>query len=484
MRERDTNGLRSEIEAIVGPNQVLAERDELLAYECDGLTFHRAAPDLVVFPRSTGEVSRLLELALRHGIPFVARGSGTGLSGGAIASRGGIVVETSRMKAIGDVDCEDRSVVVQPGAINLEVSRRAAPAGFFYAPDPSSQVACTIGGNVAENSGGPHCLKYGTTVNHVLELEAVLTGGAVVRFGSAAADPPGYDLCGVFVGSEGTFGITTEIRLRLMRASPAVRTLLAAYPEIGPATEAVSAIVAAGIVPVAVEMMDHSIIQAIENSHYRAGYPLAAGAVLLVEIEGIEAALDAREAEIRSICSEKGSTEIRVARDAGERAALWAGRKGAFGAVGRLSPNMYLSDTVVPRNRLPEVLARVGEISRKYGIRVANVFHAGDGNLHPILLYDEKDPEQTSRMLAACREIVEVSLEAGGSLSGEHGIGLDKRDYMDRQFSEPDLEAMLRVKRAFDPRALCNPEKVIPQRIGCGEARRWDPKRLPEGVWV
>jgi glycolate oxidase subunit GlcD len=473
-----------ELEEIVGTSQVLNHPEELLAYECDGLTFHRSMPDLVVLPESTEQVSRLLKLARRYDMPFIARGSGTGLSGGATPVRGGMIIGTSRMKEIVDIDQDNSAAVVQPGVINLEVSRRVAPHGFFYAPDPSSQVACTLGGNVAENSGGPHCLKYGTTVNHILELTVVLANGDAMRLGSAAADPPGYDLCGVFVGSEGTFGIATEIRLRLVRISPATRTLLAAYQEVMPAIQTVTDIVAAGIVPVALEMMDRAIIQAVEDSSYRAGYPRDAGAVLLIELDGLQAALNVREDQIRELCRNNGCTEIRVARDEKERAALWAGRKGAFGACGRLSPNMYLTDTVVPRNRLPEVLASVYAIGQKHGIRMANVFHAGDGNLHPILLYDEKNEEETGRMLAACAEITEACVAVGGCLSGEHGIGLDKRDLMDRQFSEPDLEAMLKVKRAFDPEGLCNPEKVLPQRPGCGEAGRWNPQRLPEGVWV
>lgn len=478
------SGIWRELEEIVGSDQILNRPEELLAYECDGLTFHRSTPDVVVLPASTEQVSRLLKLARRYDMPFIARGSGTGLSGGATPVRGGMIIGTSRMKQILNVDPDNRAAVVQPGVINMEVSRRVAPDGFFYAPDPSSQVACTLGGNVAENSGGPHCLKYGTTVNHILELTVVLGNGDIVRLGGPAADAPGYDLCGVFVGSEGTFGIATEIRLRLLRLTRATRTLLAAYSEVIPAIQTVTDIVAAGIVPVALEMMDHAIIQAVEDSSYRAGYPRDADAVLLIELDGLEAGLSVREEQIRQICRANGCTEIRVASDEKERAALWAGRKGAFGACGRLSPNMYLTDTVVPRNRLAEVLSSVYAIAQKHGIAMANVFHAGDGNLHPILLYDEKNLEQTGRMLAACSEITEACVAVGGCLSGEHGIGLDKRDLMDRQFSESDLEAMLKVKRAFDPEGSCNPEKVLPQRLGCGESGRWDPKRLPEGVWV
>jgi glycolate oxidase subunit GlcD len=474
-----------EIRSVLGEGGLLSDPDELLAYECDGLTFHRAAPDVVAFPRSTEQVAALVALARRHGLPVVARGSGTGLSGGAVAVRGGIVLETSRMRAIHPVESADRSVVVEPGVINVEVSRRVAAADLFYAPDPSSQTACTIGGNVAENSGGPHCLKYGTTVNHVRSLVVVLPDATALELGSAAEDPPGYDVCGLFVGSEGTLGIATEIRLRLMRVPAATRTLLAAFPEVTPATEAVSAIVAAGIVPVALEMMDRAIIQAIEDSHYRAGYPRAAGAVLLVELEGVPAGLDALEGRVRELCAGRGCSEFRAARDAAERAALWAGRKGAFGACGRLKPNMYLSDTVVPRNKLAEVLEEVYRIAVRRGIPIANVFHAGDGNLHPILLYDQADAEETARMLSACRDIVEVSIAAGGSLSGEHGIGFDKREYMSLQFGPADLDAMLRVKRAFDPDGICNPEKIIPERRGCGErGGLGGGAGLPEGVWV
>jgi len=473
-----------EIGAIVGGGNVLSDPDELLAYECDGLTFHRARPHFVVFPETTEQVSKLLELASRCEMPYIARGSGTGLSGGALALNGGLIIQLSRMNRILEIDTANRIAVVQPGVINLEVSRSVSQFGFFYAPDPSSQVACTIGGNIAENSGGPHCLKYGTTVNHTAALEVVLAGGVIVDLGSIMADAPGYDLCGVFVGSEGTFGIATKIALKLSRQCPTTRTLLAAFPEVQPATQTVSDIVAAGMVPVALEMMDRAIIQAIEDSHYRAGYPRDAGAVLLIELEGVAAGLDRLEEKIREICRHRGSTEVRVARDAAERAALWAGRKGAFGACGRLSPNMYLSDTVVPRNKLPEVLDRVYDIAARQKIRIANVFHAGDGNLHPILLYDEKDADETRRMQAACEEIIEASLAAGGSLSGEHGIGFDKREYMERQFHPRDLEAMYRLKRAFDSQGLCNPEKIIPQRIACFRGGRWDPKRLPAGVWV
>ena len=316
-----------ELDEIVGASQVLNRPEELLAYECDGLTFHRSMPDLVVLPDSTEQVSRLLKLARRYDMPFIARGSGTGLSGGATAVRGGMIIGTSRMKEIVDIDQDNRAAVVQPGVINLEVSRRVAPHGFFYAPDPSSQVACTLGGNVAENSGGPHCLKYGTTVNHILELTVVLGNGDAMRLGSAAADPPGYDLCGVFVGSEGTFGIATEIRLRLVRVTPATCTLLAAYQEVMPAIQTVTDIVAAGIVPVALEMMDRAIIQAVEDSNYRAGYPRDAGAVLLIELDGLDAGLSVREEQIRELCRNNGCTEIRVARDETERAALWRGAK-------------------------------------------------------------------------------------------------------------------------------------------------------------
>jgi len=473
-----------EVEALLGADALLSDRDELLAYECDGLTFHRAVPDLVVFPRSTEDVGALVQLARRHDLPVVPRGSGTGLSGGAVPVRGGMVIETSRMRVIDAADADNRALTVQPGVINAEISRRVAPAGLFYAPDPSSQTACTIGGNVAENSGGPHCLKYGTTVNHVRGVTAVLADGAAIELGGVAEDTPGYDLCGVFVGSEGTLGMATEIRLRLMRAPASVRTLLAAFPEVTPATEAVSAIVAAGIVPVALEMMDRAIIEAVEDSHYRAGYPRGAGAVLLVELEGVAPGLDAIEGRVRQLCAARGCTEFRAAQSAAERAALWAGRKGAFGACGRLSPNMYLSDTVVPRNRLAGVLDEVYRIAERRGIRIVNVFHAGDGNLHPILLYDQADADETARMLAACRDIVEASLAAGGSLSGEHGIGFDKREFMRLQFDPPDLAAMLRVKRAFDPDSLFNPDKVLPERRGCSEGGAAARARLPEGMWV
>jgi len=456
--------LLQDIKEILTPDQVLTDRDVLLAYECDGLTFHRLPPDLVVLPSSTEQVSRLLELASRHATAVVARGAGTGLSGGALAVRGGMIVETSRMKQIISIDDRNRTALVQPGVVNTEVTKAVGAMGFFFAPDPSSQIVCTIGGNVAENSGGPHCLKYGTTVNHIQEIEAVLGSGEVVHLGSPVADSPGYDLCGVFIGSEGTLGIATKIRLNLMRNSPAIRTMLAAYPDVESATRSVSEIVAAGIIPVALEMMDQAIIQAVEDSNLRAGYPRDAGAVLLIELDGLESALSVQEVRIGEICKANGCNDLRVAHNPAERAALWAGRKGAFGACGRLSPNMFLSDTVVPRNRLPEILVKVYEIAAAHGIRVANVFHAGDGNLHPILLYDAKDPDETSRTLEACRRIMKACVEVGGCLSGEHGIGLDKRDYMGIQYSEQDLWAMAKVKRAFDPGGLCNPDKLLPER--------------------
>ena len=483
--EPEPNGsLLRALEEIVGADRMLNHPDELLAYECDGLTFHRSLPHLVVIVDSSDEISRLIKLARKYQFPFLARGAGTGLSGGATAVEGGMVIETSRMRSIGPVDRENRFAVVEPGVVNAEVTRNVSRKGFFYAPDPSSQVACTLGGNVAENSGGPHCLKYGTTVNHILALSIILSSGETLRLGTPAPDCPGYDLCGLFVGSEGTFGIATEIWIRLIPMTPAVRTLMVAFPDVDSAIESVSDVVARGIIPVALEMMDQTIIQAIEDSHYHAGYPRDAEAILLIELDGVDAGLDVREQQIREICGARNCSEIRAARDPSERNDLWAGRKGAFGACGRLSPNMYLSDTVVPRNRLPQVLRRVYEIAQKQRIRVANVFHAGDGNLHPILLYDEKDEDETERMLTACREIVEESVRAGGCLSGEHGIGLDKKEFMQQQFSQQDLEVMLKVKRAFDPYGLCNPQKILPHRPTCGERARWDPDSLPAGVWI
>ena len=435
-------------------------------YECDGHTLDKAPPDVVVFPTCTQQVVDIVKLANRHDVPFVARGAGTGLSGGALALEGGIVIEMCRMNKILEVDYGNQRAVVQPGLVNLHLSLAVSDGGFYYAPDPSSQGSCTIGGNVAENSGGPHTLKYGVTTNHVLGLEVVLPDGELVHFGGAVLDTPGYDLTGLFVGSEGTFGIVTSVTVRIMRKPQAVKTLLAFFDTVEAASNAVSGIIGAGIIPAAIEMMDNLAIQAVEAA-IRAGLPLDAGALLLIELDGIDDGMEADAQRIADICEQNDCQNVRVAQDDAERALLWKGRKEAFGAIGRLTPNYYTHDGVIPRTRLPEALTRLQIISHRYGLRIANVFHAGDGNLHPLVLYDERDEEEVERVHKAGHDILQTCVDLGGVLSGEHGIGLEKKNCMPWLFSEADLDVMRRVRQVFNPRELCNPNKVIPLRGRC-----------------
>ncbi|MDT4955452.1 MAG: hypothetical protein QOJ02_3590 [Acidobacteriota bacterium] len=459
------------LRAAVGRGAVLTEPDELLVYECDGLPQHKRRPRAVVFPASTEEVASVLRLLAQGGVPFSPRGAGTGLSGGALALNSGVVIELARMRRLLKIDQENRLAVVQTGMVNAQLSRAAAPYSLHYVPDPSSQASCTIGGNLAENAGGIHCLKYGMTVDHVLAARVVLAGGEIVDLGSASAGWTGYDLLGVFVGSEGTFGIATEATLKLVPLPSAVRTLLAVFTDIDDASRAVSAIIAAGLVPAALEMMDGAIIRAVEASVFAAGIPLDAEAALLVELDGLEVGLDEEAQRAESICREHGAREVKRASDEQERKRLWAARKGAFGAMGRISPDTMLQDAVVPRSRLPEVLAATYRIGAKYGLRVANVFHAGDGNLHPFLCFDARQPEEVLRVKEAGRELMETCVRAGGSITGEHGVGLDKSDYLPLIFSADDMDTMLRVRAAFDPTGLCNPGKIIPTSRSCGEGR-------------
>jgi glycolate oxidase subunit GlcD len=465
------NNLILDLNAVVGRENVLSQPDELLVYECDGLPQHKHRPRAVVFPSSTEETAGVMRVLAKAGVPFTPRGAGTGLSGGALALNEGVVVELARMRKILKLDTANRLAVVQPGVVNLQVSRAAAPFGLYYVPDPSSQPTCTIGGNIAESAGGIHCLKYGTTTDHVLGCRVVLAGGEIVDLGGAGTEFEGYDLLGTFIGSEGTFGIATEATLRLVQIPPAVRTLLAEFAEVSDASHAVSAIIAAGVMPAALEMMDHEIIRAIEASVFAAGLPPDAGAALLIELDGIEAGLDDETERVRSICLEYRATNCRRARDEPERKKLWAARKGAFGAIGRISPDSMIQDAVVPRSRLPEVLASAYQIASKYQLRIANVFHAGDGNLHPLICFDSRFPEEVRRVKEAGRELMEVCVRAGGTITGEHGVGLDKRELLPLVFSEDDMDAMLRVRAAFDPDGLCNPGKIIPVLRGCGEAR-------------
>jgi glycolate oxidase len=457
--------LEGKLTALLGRDGVIVEPEQLKTYECDGLTGHRATPALVALPRSTEEVQAVVRACAERGVPFVARGAGTGLSGGATPVADGVVVSLARLNRVLEVDLGRGRIVVQPGVTNLQVSEAVAADGFYYAPDPSSQQVCTIGGNVAENSGGAHCLKYGFTVNHVLEAVVVLPDGEAVRL---AADDSGPGLLGVFVGSEGTLGIATEVTLRVLRRPEAVVTLLAAFGSTDEAGQAVSGVVAARILPSAMEMMDRLTIEAAEAAVH-AGYPEGAGAILIVELDGPPEQVEDDLAAVERVCRECGAGEIRVAADDAERALLWRGRKSAFAAMGRVAANYYVQDGVVPRTRLPEVLRRIADLEREHGLRVGNVFHAGDGNLHPLVLYDERVPGQTELAQRVAEAILEACVDAGGSLTGEHGIGLDKACSMPLLFSQDDLEAMRRLRRAFDAQDLANPGKIFPTPRLCGE---------------
>jgi glycolate oxidase len=456
------------LHAALGAAHVITEPEQLRVYECDGLTGHRAVPELVVLPGSTEDVQMVLRACHRERVPFVARGAGTGLSGGATPVAGGVVVSLARMNRILEVDLESQRVVVEPGVANLDVTRAVAAHGFFYAPDPSSQQVCTIGGNVAENAGGAHCLKYGFTTHHVTGLTFVLPDGEIVELGGKALDPDGPDLLGVIVGSEGTLGIATRITLRLVRTPQSVRTLLAGFHTMDAAGAAVSEIIVAGVMPSAIEMMDRLTIEAAEHA-VAPGYPAGAGAVLLVELDGVVEQVEDDAAEIERICLECDAFELRVATSGADRALLWKGRKSAFAAMGRIATDYYVQDGVVPRTRLPEVLRQIEELSERHGLRVGNVFHAGDGNLHPLVLYDSGADGETERARELAEAILDACLDAGGSLTGEHGVGMDKACSMPRMFSERDLRAFERLRRAFDPLGICNPGKVIPTPRLCGE---------------
>jgi glycolate oxidase len=461
--------LRRELETLLGKGAVLSEPDELLVYESDGLVLFRALADFVVFPTSTAEVSAVVKLANREGLPFVARGAGTGLSGGCLPAEGGLVISLMRMNRVLEVDYENQIAVVEPGLVNLHLSWAVGPKGFYYAPDPSSQQACTVGGNIANNSGGPHTLKYGVTVNHVLGLEVVLPDGEIMWLGGRTREAQGYDVAGLFVGSEGTFGIATKIVVRILKQPQAVKTVLAVFDSIEQASEAVSAVIARGLVPAAMEMIDQLTIGAVEDA-FGCGYPRDAAAALLIELDGLRHGMEAQAERVIAACRECGAREVRAARDEEERQLLWKGRKSAFGAYGHISPAYMVMDGVIPRTRLPEVLRRVNEIAAAHGLRVGNVFHAGDGNLHPNILYDPRNPGEEARVVEAGGEILKVCADVGGSISGEHGIGLEKVDYMSLIFSEADLDFMRRLRDAFNPRNLCNPGKIFPSRKACGES--------------
>ncbi len=456
----DKQDFLEQLGVIVGRENLFSHPEDLLVYEYDG-SVDRAMPEAVVLPSSTEQVSRVLALAFREGVPVAGRGSGTGLSGGAIAPPGGIQVVFTRMNQILGIDPENLTATVEPGVINLDLDTQARKLGIRYAPDPSSQKACSLGGNIAENAGGPHCLAYGTTTNHVVSLEVVLEDGAIVQLGGAAREVPGYDLRGVFVGSEGTFGMATKITVRLLPLPEMVKTFLGIFPDIESACSAVSAIIGRGIVPAALEMIDSTTIRAVQ-SVIDAGYPNDAGAVLLVELEGLTEEVEEVSEEVQASLWETGAADVRVAEESPEREKLWLGRKTAFGAFGALFPNYYLVDGVVPRTRLADVLRLVGEVSHRYGITIANVFHAGDGNLHPCMLFDEREPGILPKVMAAAAELMEYCAEVGGTLSGEHGIGLEKKEFMPLVFTEEDMAAMCLARDAFAPENRLNPGKIFP----------------------
>jgi glycolate oxidase len=462
------SSLAARLRTELGAEKVIDDRQELRTYECDGLAHYKVVPGLVVLAETTADVAATVRACTEAGVPFVARGSGTGLSGGALPHADGVLVVTSRMRRILEVDRDGQRAVVEPGVINLQVTKAAAPAGYYYAPDPSSQQVCSIGGNVAENSGGAHCLKYGFTTNHVLGVEFVEPSGEVVELGGKAPDPPGYDLLGAIVGSEGTLGIATRVTVRLTRAPECVQTLLAGFDGTDAAGQAVSAIIAAGVIPAAVEMMDALAIEAAEAAVH-CGYPQGAGAVLVVELDGPSSEVDAQFAQVRELCEKAGAFEIRIAADDVERALFWKGRKSAFAAVGRISPDYIVQDGVIPRTALPEVLRAIADLSADSGVRVANVFHAGDGNLHPLVLFDGSVDGEAERAEEVSGAILDLCLEHGGSITGEHGVGSDKAKHMPRMFSAEDLDTMQLVRCAFDPAGLSNPGKVFPTPRLCGE---------------
>jgi glycolate oxidase len=478
-----TRKLVDELRAIVGKEGLITSDEGRLVYECDMHTFYKGMPDAVVLPATTDQVQAIVRLCRRDGIPIVPRGSGTGLIGGAMASRGGVMVGLNRMNAILELDPPNRCATVQPGLINLWLTNAVRERGWFFAPDPSSQMVSSIGGNVSTNAGGPHCLKYGITTNHVLGLELVTGSGELVKLGGVVADRPGYDLVGAAVGAEGTFGLVTAVTVRLLHAPEAVKTALASFTSMEAAAEAVSAIIAAGMLPAALEMLDSVMIGAI-NAGVGAGYPEGAAAVLLIELDGPGAEVEAQAGRAAAICRERGALEVRVARDEAERALLWKGRKEAAGAVGRLAPTYLLQDAVVPRSKLPVIMRRMDEIARRHGVLIANVFHAGDGNLHPLICYDDRSAEELARAKLANEELLEAAIALGGSVTGEHGIGLDKAKNLPLQYADADLNFMYRLRGVFDPDRVMNPDKLLPAHPACGEG--FQPQRpvVPAGAWV
>lgn len=461
-----------EFEVILGKNNVVRTREDLVAYECDGLTSYKQQPALVVLPRSTQEVSQVLKVCDRYSIPFVARGAGTGLSGGALPIANCVLIVTALMKQILEVDLENQRVIVQPGVINNWVTQAVSGAGFYYAPDPSSQIICSIGGNIAENSGGVHCLKYGVTTNHVLGLKVVLPNGEIIDVGGKIPEMPSYDLTGLFVGSEGTLGITTEITLKILKTPEAVHVLLADFESVDAAASTVSDIISAGIIPAGMEMMDNMSINAVEDTIASGCYPRDAVVILLIELDGLEVDVEECSRQVEAIARNNGARDITTAIAPEHRLKLWKGRKAAFAAMGKLSPDYYVQDGVIPRTKLPLVLAEIEELGNKYGYKVANVFHAGDGNLHPLILYDNSQKGALEQVELLGGEILKLCVRVGGSISGEHGIGADKKCYMPEMFTDADLETMQWVREVFDQKNLANPGKVLPSPRTCGEGAK------------
>jgi len=463
--------LLDSLREIVGHDHVITKPEELLVYECDAYTLEKQLPTAVVLPGNTREVETVVKLCAANHVPIIPRGAGTSLSGAVLAVTGGIMIALTRMTRIIEIDYRNRRALVEAGCVNAWVTSAVKSHGLFYAPDPSSQPACTIGGNVATNSGGPHTLKYGVTTNHILGFEMVLPDGETVWLGTTpdgGEDVDGYDLRGVVIGSEGMFGVVTRVLVRLVRAPQAYKTMLGVFNTVDQASQTVSDIIEAGIVPGALEMMDQLITQAVEAA-YKFGFPLDAGAVLIIELDGLAPSLERQAETVIGICRKNGAREVRVAKSDQERMDLWRSRKRAFGAIGRLSPNFITQDGVVPRSKLPEMMQFIGECSRKYGLRIPNVFHAGDGNIHPLILYDERHKEQVQRALQASHDILDKCIELGGSVTGEHGIGVEKIDFMARQFSTEDLDAMRMLRRVFDPEGRCNPHKMFPGSKRCGD---------------
>ncbi|EDX74277.1 glycolate oxidase, subunit GlcD [Coleofasciculus chthonoplastes PCC 7420] len=468
--KRNWKPIIKEFEAVIGKKGVVRRKEELLTYECDGLPSYRQRPALVVLPRTTEQVAAAVKLCDRYNIPWVARGAGTGLSGGALPVEDCVLIVTALMKRILDVDLDNQRIVVQPGVINNWVTQAVSGAGFYYAPDPSSQIICSIGGNVAENSGGVHCLKYGVTTNHVLGLKLVVPDGSIVDVGGTIPEMPGYDLTGLFVGSEGTLGIATEITLKILKTPESICVVLADFTSIEAAGAAVADIIGAGIIPAGMEMMDNLSINAVEDVVATGCYPRDAGAILLVELDGLEVEVSTNKKRVTQLCQQNGARTITTASDPETRLKLWKGRKAAFAAAGHLSPDYFVQDGVIPRTQLAQVLKDVEALSEKYGYRIANVFHAGDGNLHPLILYDESIPGAFEQVEELGGEILRLCVNAGGSISGEHGIGADKNCFMPDMFSEADLETMKWINQVFNPKGLANPGKVFPTPRTCGEA--------------